>query len=1290
VLKQEGKDTKAAGLQTFLAENFGINDVKIRTGFRYDADGLSEEEYGEATRTIFSEAPVDDVFDDESFESSAAGKTVILIESLPGQYDQKDDSAAQCVELSTGKRVHVKSASVLVLDGQLPDHVLTQLKAYLINKTDSREAARKISASLESEHMEVPDTVPDVENFFPFNAKAIRDHVKFIKSNQSVEQIHDAQRLAIIKKYKLAMTVADMKKVQQYFTKKRRPPTETELKVIDTYWSDHCRHTTFTTALKTLKLEGQTLLENGTLNAIAQEGLSESGKAIARATQTFMSEREELYGADHGKDVSLMDLALFSMRQAKEQGLLDDLEDTEENNAASIVVPVHFEDGHTEEWLFMFKNETHNHPSEIEPYGGAATCLGGAIRDPLSGRVYVMMGMRVSGSGDPREPLDETMPGKLAQRRITTGAADGFAGYGNQIGLSTPHVKEYYHKGYKAKRFEAGFTAGAAPRENVVREKPNPGDVIIVLGGRTGRDGIGGASGSSVAHDQDSVSTRGAEVQKGNAVIERHIQALFRRPEVSKRIKRCNDFGAGGASVAIGEIAEGSRTNLDLLPKKYEGLDGTELATSESQERMAIVVSKEHAAEIIKAAAEENLEATVVGDVTEERVLKMEWKGKTICELDRDFLAGGWAERSADVSLQDPGDVHDFLTTEVHTPDQTLPQKWLLHMQSLAVASQRGLQQRFDSTVGANTVVGPFGGLYGTSPNEASVMKFPAEGAKTRFAVSESFDPDLSSRSPYHGGMYAVVDSIAKLVATGASPDKVRLTLQNYFGKLSDAERWGQPFLAQLGAREAQKHLEAAGIGGKDSMSGTYINNETGERIDVPPTLVCFATKIMQEEQVIPSHFQSASSTVVHLRLQPNEAGEPDWNYVKTMWAKVHELQQKGIIKSSHAVHAGGAAAALTEMCAGNRIGFSLEEAATKQNLFASEYGSMIVELPEGQDAAELFAGLDVSVLGKTQEEQSISLGSQGTIPLSTAQEKWEEPLDSIFPLEPQKQYPKDVLELPPVHVAGSRKAAMPVAKPKVSVLVFPGNNCEYESKAAFDRAGADAQILRFLNCAKGDIRESLVRFAKAINESQIVMLPGGFSAGDEPDGSAKYMANVLRSPVVRDAMHEHIDRGGLVLGVCNGFQGLVKSCLLPDGRIREQQRNDVTLAHNDKGHFLSMQVKHRVGSLLSPWMANHKKDDVDDYPIAHGEGKLINVPIELIANGQVPFYYAGRDGKVRMSFDSNPNGSEHAIAALTDKTGRIFGMMAHPERAIAGLRADVPTEKKGQKIFDAGVKYFA
>lgn len=1278
VMKKESEDPAGRSYARFIREQLGCDTVRsVRTGIRYDVSGVGEENYPAVQRRILGEMPVENILSEQEFALSNSGMVQMPpIESLPGLYNQTEDGAQQSIVLETGETATVRAAECIVIDGDISPDVLGALKGYVINKNENREAS-----------IIKPKTL-DEPVFHPADVKVLDGFT--ISSDDELK--------AITKKYKLAMTLEDLRNVRAYFAdRKHRNPTVTELKVVDTYWSDHCRHTTFTTALQNFFIDGQFVGagdEESDVQVVLQTPMQ---RCVQQALREYLEDRKDVQGdGDVEKPASLMDLALLSMRRLKKQGKLDDMENSKENNAASIIVPVQFEDGHTEQWLYMFKNETHNHPTEIEPYGGAATCIGGAIRDPLSGRVYVFMGMRLSGSGDPRLPIDQTMNGKLSQRRITTGAAAGFAGYGNQIGVPTQKVVEVYHEGFVAKRLECGFVGGAAPLDQVCREDPEDGDVVILLGGRTGRDGMGGATGSSIVQNQKSTDECGAEVQKGNAPEERKIQRLFRNPKASRLIKRCNDFGAGGVSVAIGELSDGLDVDLDRVPLKYLGLDGTEIAISESQERMAVVISRKNLRKFLKLAEGENLEATEVGCVTNKEALTMTWRGKTICDLDRDFLNGGWAQRSADVDMHMPEDIGAFFTQLPDGLDHDAPlsKQWLQNLGRLNVASKRALQEHFDSTVGANTLKGPFGGLYQSSPSEAAVVKFPAPGAITAIASSIGFDPDLSAASPFHGAVYAIVDAVARIVATGGDRLKVRLTLQNYFEKLgSDATRWGKPMLAQLGAYLAQKMLGIAAIGGKDSMSGTFVDETTGTRIDVPPTLVAFAVATMESKHTIASEFQKPSHTVVHLHAPRDENGLPEWETLSSMWERVTQHAQSGAIASAHAVHCGGVAAALSEMSFGNSIGAHISHAPlSSTEWFSPQYGSMIVELEDGKDPADLFVGLPYNVLGKTAESPNIRLnsGQRTTLWSGDLLQGYESPLDSVFPRSPIAQRTGHMIESPSyMRRAPSRAQNKHFAQPRVTVLALPGTNCEYETADGFRRAGTErVDISVFVNLSRRKIQDSIRRFAHAVDRSDIVALPGGFSAGDQPGGSGKFGAALLRSPRIADAFQRLQERKGLVIGICNGFQILIKSGLLPNGIIGELQETDPTLTHNDIGHFLSRNAMHRVKSVLSPWMANFEIGETADIPIAHGEGKIIQVPSTVWSNGQVPFQYAGRDGIVRDQFPDNPNGSQDAIAALTDPTGRILGIMGHPERALPGLQKNTPTERKGQRIFDAGVSY--
>jgi len=1272
VLKKPAHDPASRRHLRFLREVLGCTTItSVQTAIRYDVTDLNDDEYDKVQRSTFGEAPVNDNYSEDEFAVLTTDKTIVAQRSQPGQYNQLQDWSEQTILLETGKQVPVRTAECIIIDGTLSDTQLRLFKDYLINTTDSEEAPPTKPRTLDEPLFDPPD----------------------IKILEGFTTMNDEELLKISKDFKLSMTLADLHNVRTYFAeRKQRNPSVTELKVIDIYWSDHCRHTTFTTELTEFSIDGDFVLDVTDTVDVRSALRTPVQRSIQNTLEKYQSDREELYGDNvENKKPSLMDLALLSMRKLKAGGKLEDMEDSEENNAASIIVPVKLADGSTELWLFMFKNETHNYPTQIEPYGGAATCVGGAIRDPLSGRAYVFMGMRISGGADPNEPIENTIEGTLSQRRISIGAADGYSGYANQIGVPAQKVWQVHHPGYKAKRFECGFVGGAAPVSQVNRERPAAGDVIILLGGRTGRDGVNAASGSSIGLDEKSAETRGPEVQKGNAPEERKIQRLFRNPNTSKLIKRCNDFGAGGVSVAIGELADGLEVNLDVVPLKYKGLDGTEIAISESQERMAVVISRENLDAFLELADGENLEATHVANVNDSNALRMQWRGQTACDLDRDFLNGGWAKRTASVDMQTPVSIESFfhkLPAELRARTG-VPELWKANLSRLNVGSMRGLQQQFDSTVGANTIVNPFGGINQLSPSEAAVVKFPIPGTQTAMATSMGFDPELSAQSPFHGAAYAVVDSIARIVASGGSHEQVRLTLQNYFEKLgNDATRWGKPMLAQLGAYLAQEKLGTAAIGGKDSMSGTFIDNRTQQRIDVPPTLVSFAVAPMKTQHTIPSAFQKPNSSVVHLQVPLCEDMLPDWDAMKKMWSKVTELSRSGKIIANHAVHTGGIAAAVSEMSFGNSIGATVTHTPDNlAELFTAQYGSMVVEIPEGEDLTNLFGELPHTVLGITGSE-GIRLKDSELSQASLLQ-SYEQPLESVFPTRPVSKGNGAIDSYAP-----DERTRVPhlkrVSQPRVSVLALPGTNCEYETRDAFKLAGAQrTRIDVFRNRNREQIEESMRHFAFVINNSEIVAFPGGFSAGDQPDGSGKFGASVLRDPRILDAIEGLKDRGGLVLGVCNGFQILVKSCLLPSGQISAQQEHDATLTHNSIGHFLSFNAMHKAVFTHSPWMSKFTPGETADFPIAHGEGNFINVTPELWDNGQVALVYTGRSGIARNKFPDNPNGSQANIAGITDPSGRIFGMMAHPERALPGLSRNVPTERKGLKIFEGGLEYF-
>ncbi len=1250
VEKRPGFDVEARSLLNEFRHNLGISGLTaVRALNRYDVAGISDEEYARSKKTIFAEPNADYVYD-EQFPLERSDR-VFAMEYLPGQYDQRADSAAQCVQLLTQKeRPEVANAKLIVLKGAISDSDFARIKAYCINPVESREASLLKPATLAMK----TETPPDVPVLQGFTAKG-------------------AEELAGLRdELGLAMSAEDLAFCQAYFRDtERRDPTLTELRVLDTYWSDHCRHTTFMTAIE------QAEIEEGRFAA-----------PVKAAYREYLDAREAIYG-EAKKPLCLMDIATIAMKEAKRQGLLDDLEESAEINAASIVVPVEI-DGRTEEWLVMFKNETHNHPTEIEPFGGAATCLGGAIRDPLSGRSYVYLALRVTGSGDPRAPIAETLPGKLPQRKITIAAATGYSSYGNQIGLATGQVAEVYDEGFVAKRMEIGAVIGAAPRANVVRQEPVTGDAVLLVGGRTGRDGCGGATGSSKEHTEESLASCGAEVQKGNPPTERKIQRLFRHPAVSRMIKRCNDFGAGGVSVAIGELTDGLEIELDAVPKKYEGLDGTELAISESQERMAVVVAAADVAAFEEYARAENLEVTQVARVTGDRRLVMRWRGRTIVDISRDFLDTSGVRQTTSVVVAAPSPADDFFaaTPAAVQGKSDIKAAWLANLADLNVASQKGLVERFDSSIGAATVVMPYGGVRQSTPAEGAVAKLPVlEGETTTGTImTYGYNPLIGKWSPFHGALYAVVEAVTKLVAMGGDWRRARLTLQEYFEKLGrDPVRWGKPFSALLGAYRAQKELGVPAIGGKDSMSGTFMD------MNVPPTLVAFALCPVDVRRAVSQEFKQAGSAVVLIGAPRGEDGLPDFAVLKANYAKIHELITAGLVLASHTVKTGGVAAAVSKMAFGNHIGFAFAGGAEGVDLFAPDYGSVILELPGDTDLAAALAGVSWRELGRTRERPVISVG--GTeISLDEAYAAWEKPLEDIFPTRTQE------CAAPPPPVAsyarrGAAKAAAPVARPRVLIPVFPGTNCEYDSVRAFAKAGAEAETLVFRNLTAADIEESVAALVRGIGRSQIIMLPGGFSAGDEPDGSAKFIATVFRNPRVREATTAFLERrDGLMLGICNGFQALIKLGLLPYGRIVDELGEaDPTLTFNKIGRHVACLVRTRVASVLSPWLSDAAVDDIHTIAVSHGEGRFVAPPASvdrLIAAGQIATQYVDLDGKPSNDIRFNPNGSVAAVEGITSPDGRIFGKMGHSERTGPYVAVNVPGDKE-QGIFASGVKYF-
>lgn len=1248
VEKKPGFDIEAGHIMADLRENLGMTAIEdLRYLNRYDISGLSQEEFQQARGTILSEPNVDQVYDEEF--PAPEGYRVFAMEYLPGQYDQRADSAAQCVQLLTqGERPQVLTARVVAVKGNITDEQFEKIQSYLVNPVESRIASLDKPESLDMQ-AEVPPDVARVKGFIGWNGEELKNYYGSMG---------------------FAMTLEDLAFCQEYFRDtERRDPTVTELRVIDTYWSDHCRHTTFLTRLE------QVEIEKGALSG-----------AIEEALKAYYDARDTVYGKDTSRPVSLMDMALVGMKLLRKEGKIPDLDVSEEINACSIQVPVTI-DGETQQWLVQFKNETHNHPTEIEPFGGAATCLGGAIRDPLSGRAYVYQAMRVTGSGDPRTSFEDTMPGKLPSRKITTGAASGYSSYGNQIGLATGQVTELYDPGYMAKRMEIGAVIGASPKENVIRETPMPGDAIVLLGGRTGRDGCGGATGSSKAHTEQSIETCGAEVQKGNPPTERKIQRLFRDGEVAKLIKRCNDFGAGGVCVAIGELADGLTVDLDRVSKKYEGLDGTELAISESQERMAVVLDPKDVPAFLQAAHQENLEAQQVAEVTENPRLKMNWRGDLIVDLSREFLnTNGVTQRAkAKITAVDPAEDYRHLAPKA-LRDLPVGKAFEENLKRLEVCSQKGLSERFDSSIGAGTVLMPFSGKYQLTPEEAMVAKIPLLKGETDDATAMSYGyiPGISRWSPFHGAAYAVVESLSKLLAVGADPAAARLTFQEYFERLHDVpERWGKPAAALLGAFTAQVNMGNPAIGGKDSMSGSF------EALDVPPTLVSFAVAMTKASKTVSACFRKAGSQAWMVPVPENpETHLPAWDKLKAVYAKIYEMMGKNQILSASVVREGGAAAAVCRMCFGNQMGFQFAGDPDQKTLFAPLSGSLVLELKDDSDTTGLET-LGASVLGAVCGEPVILIGSE-RLSLAALTEAWEKPLEKVFPTRAEtKAYFCQV----PLYSERNQKApAVQYAKPRVFIPAFPGTNCEVDTARAFERAGAKADVLIVKNLTPADIEETIEAMVKAIQNAQIIMLPGGFSGGDEPDGSGKFIATTFRNPRVAEAVSELMEkRDGLMLGICNGFQALIKLGLVPYGRITQIQENDPTLTFNTLGRHVSRMVYTRVTSVKSPWLMGAEAGQIHTVPVSHGEGRFVadaQTVARLMANGQIATQYVDLEGNPSMDIQWNPNGSVCAIEGITSPDGRILGKMGHSERQGENLYGNVPGEKD-QQLFASGVRYF-
>lgn len=1249
VEKKPAYAVKAGELREELENYLGIHNVKnVRVLIRYDIENLSEETYKKALVTIFSEPPVDLVYEEEFTRNP--GDLVFSVEYLPGQFDQRADSAEQCVKLlKEDEEPVIRSATTYVVTAPLTAEQEEAIKSFCINPVDSRQADEEKPETLVTE-FEVPEDILYFDGF----------------ADSSEEELK-----ALYGTLNLAMTFKDFLHIQNYYKKEEhRDPSVTEIRVLDTYWSDHCRHTTFSTELKNVSFT----------DGDYREPMEETYKQ-------YLADREVIYKGRDDKYVCLMDLALMAMKKLRSEGKLQDMEVSDEINACSIVVPVEI-DGVTEEWLVNFKNETHNHPTEIEPFGGAATCLGGAIRDPLSGRTYVYQAMRVTGAADPTRPLGETLKGKLPQRKIVNSAAQGYSSYGNQIGLATGYVKEIYHPGYVAKRMEIGAVMGAAPRKDVIRETSDPGDIIILLGGRTGRDGIGGATGSSKVHTTSSIEVCGAEVQKGNAPTERKIQRMFRRPEVSRIIKKCNDFGAGGVSVAIGELAAGLKIDLDKVPKKYAGLDGTEIAISESQERMAVVVDPKDVNRFLGYAAEENLEAVTVAVVTEEPRLKMDWRGKTIVDLSRAFLDTNGAHQEADVTLEVPGRAGN-LFDKADVAD--VREKWLGMLSDLNVCSQKGLVERFDGSIGAGSVFMPYGGRYQLTETQAMVAKLPVLKGHTDTVtmMSYGFDPRLSSWSPYHGAVYAVVSSVAKIVAAGGDYSRIRFTFQEYFRRMNEnPSRWSQPFSALLGAYSAQLGFGLPSIGGKDSMSGTF-DTEDGE-INVPPTLVSFAVDVNSHKNVITPEFKRPGSKIVVFRIARNQYDLPDYSQVMDGYGKIFEDIKAGRIISAYAVEGNGLAEAVSKMAFGNKLGVKIEHNVDPRDFFAAAWGDIVCEVPDGM-VGQL--SISYTVIGEVTDRGAFEYGNV-TISMEEALDAWMTPLEDVFPTAAGREARGEeaALEEKLYHSGAVYVCDHKIGQPTVFIPVFPGTNCEYDSARAFERAGAKVVTRVLRNMSAEDIRQSVDEYRREIAKAQIVMFPGGFSAGDEPEGSAKFFATVFRNAVMKEEIEKLLgERDGLMLGICNGFQALIKLGLLPEGEIKEQGPESPTLAMNTIGRHVSKMVYTKVVSDKSPWLAGAGLGSVYCNPASHGEGRFVANESwlhRLFANGQVATQYVDDQGRSTMDEYWNPNGSYMAIEGITSPDGRILGKMAHSERRGEAVAMNIYGEQD-MKIFESGVRYF-
>ena len=1256
VEKKPSFAVKAKELKHEISSYLGIKTVtNVRELIRYDVENISDDVFEKACHTVFAEPPVDDLYL-EKFEA-ADGTRIFSVEFLPGQFDQRADSAVQCVQfLDENAQPIIRSATTYVIEGDITEEEFEAIKSHCINPVDSRETGLEKPETLVAEFKDPED----------------------VKIFDGFRDMEEAPLKELYSSLNLAMTFKDFLHIQNYFkNEEKRDPSMTEIRVLDTYWSDHCRHTTFSTELTDVKFD------EGDYKA-----------PIVDTYHKYLADREVLYKGRDDKFVCLMDLALMAMKKLKSEGKLQDQEESDEINACSIVVPVDV-NGEEEEWLINFKNETHNHPTEIEPFGGAATCLGGAIRDPLSGRTYVYQAMRVTGAADPTVSVKETLKGKLPQKKLVRGAAHGYSSYGNQIGLATGYVKEIYHPNYVAKRMEIGAVMGAAPRRAVIRENSDPGDIIILLGGRTGRDGIGGATGSSKVHTEASIEVCGAEVQKGNAPTERKIQRMFRREEVSHIIKKCNDFGAGGVSVAIGELAPGLQIDLDKVPKKYAGLDGTEIAISESQERMAVVVAPEDVDKFLGFANEENLEAVPVAVVTKEPRLVLSWRGKEIVNISRAFLDTNGAHQETTVEVEIPGKEGNLFEERPDVAD--VKEKWLATLADLNVCSQKGLVEMFDSSIGAGSVLMPYGGKNQLTETQAMVAKVPVQNGTTNTVtmMSYGFDPYLSSWSPYHGAAYAVTESVARIVAAGGDYKKIRFTFQEYFRRMTeDPKRWSQPFAALLGAYAAQMGFGLPSIGGKDSMSGTFND------IDVPPTLVSFAVDVAKLQDVITPELKKAGNKLVWLRAPKDQYDLPDYAGIMNQYEKLHNDMQAGKVVSAYALDRHGIAAAVSKMAFGNAMGVKIEHNLDPRDFFAPGFGDLVLEVP-AEKVGEL--SITYTVIGEVTADGKFSYGNV-ELTLDEAYNAWTGTLEKVFKTtsgeandgpaamfvktaDPEATYENGVYNTKNIYVCKHK-----VAKPRVFIPVFPGTNCEYDSTRAFERAGAEVDVKVFKNLSAEDIRDSVEIFEKSIDQAQMIMFPGGFSAGDEPDGSAKFFATAFQNAKIKEAVMKLLnERDGLALGICNGFQALIKLGLVPYGEICGQKEDSPTLTYNTIGRHISKMVYTKVVSNKSPWLQKAALGGVYCNPASHGEGRFVANDewlAKLLANGQVATQYVNPNGDLDQSEESNINGSTYNIEGITSPDGRVLGKMAHSERRDNGVAINIYGQQDIQ-IFESGVEYF-